>query len=540
MTDSSNHSKIKKSVVLSGLVGTGGLFIAKLIGIVYAIPFSSILSNSNYMGYYGQAYNIYSYVLNVFTAGFPFAIATMVAKYATLKDAKTVLLIKRISLAVLLVMGFLGMVLLGGLAGVLAPMMVAGDAKIMANVIRILAIAIFLVPTLSAFRGYYQGLKEMEEYAFSQAFEQLFRVGFLLSVSCLIVYVLGMDRKWALYASVLSTSVAAFAGIIQIVHFDRKKTKEVETLANQQTTSAIDKNKLIKELFILAIPYFISSILGYSQSLYNSILLPTGLKMHYSSTEEIATIISATTYVGVKMTAIPMVLAPGFTAAIIPHITSALTKKNFSLIRKNVVDCLNVVLFIGLPVSFCIFLYAQGINYTLFYTDDIPTSTMVLEWLTIEAITGTIMPVIIALLMALELRKVNLKNLAINAIIKGVLMVPMTYALGYGGAVLASFIADAYLCLAGLWKIKKMYGVNYKEVYQVLIKLGICLLVMWAVSTGLTAIGLGGITSGKMVAFIKMCFNGLFTMIAFGLTAIALKLPQQALHIEIKLPRRHS
>ncbi len=57
------QSKVKNSIVLSGLVGTGGLFVAKLIGIVYAIPFSSILGNVEYMGFYGQAYNIYSYVL---------------------------------------------------------------------------------------------------------------------------------------------------------------------------------------------------------------------------------------------------------------------------------------------------------------------------------------------------------------------------------------------------------------------------------------------------------------------------------------------
>ena len=62
-----NQSKVKKSIILSGLVGIGGLFVAKLIGIIYAIPFSSILVNVKYMGYYGQAYNIYSYVLNVFT-----------------------------------------------------------------------------------------------------------------------------------------------------------------------------------------------------------------------------------------------------------------------------------------------------------------------------------------------------------------------------------------------------------------------------------------------------------------------------------------
>ncbi len=43
----------------------------------------------------------------------------------------------------------------------------------------------------------------MEEYAFSQAFEQIFRVGFLLSAACLIVYGLHIERRWALYTSVL-------------------------------------------------------------------------------------------------------------------------------------------------------------------------------------------------------------------------------------------------------------------------------------------------------------------------------------------------
>ena len=167
-----NQSKVKKSIILSGLVGTGGLFVAKLIGIIYAIPFSSILGNVKYMGYYGQAYNIYSYVLNVFTAGFPFAIATMVSKYTVLDDPKTVLLVKKVSIAMLSLLGFVGMLLLMAFSGVLAPLMVAGDPTIMANVLRILAIALFFVPVLSAFRGYYQGLKEMGEYAFSQAFEQ--------------------------------------------------------------------------------------------------------------------------------------------------------------------------------------------------------------------------------------------------------------------------------------------------------------------------------------------------------------------------------
>ena len=222
-----NHQRSKKSIILSGLVGTGGMFIAKLIGIVYAIPFSSILGSDVYMGIYGQAYNIYSYVLSVFTAGFPFAIATLVARYTVLKDAHTVLLIRKIAFVALALMGFAGMLLMFGLSGVLAPLMVAQSSDVMARSLQILSLAIFFVPVLSALRGFYQGRKEMEQYAFSQAFEQVFRVGFLLSISCLFVYVLGLERKWALYVSVLSTSVAAIAAIAQFLAFDKRKKQEI-------------------------------------------------------------------------------------------------------------------------------------------------------------------------------------------------------------------------------------------------------------------------------------------------------------------------
>ena len=528
----SKQSKVKNSIVLSGLVGTGGLFVAKLIGIVYAIPFSSILGSSEYMGFYGQAYNIYSYVLNVFTAGFPFAIATIIAKYSVLKDYKTVLLVKKVAISMMTLLGFCGMVLMMAFSGVLAPLMVASHPEIMANVLRLLAIALFFVPVLSAFRGYYQGLKEMEEYAFSQAFEQVFRVGFLLSAACLIVYVLGIERKWALYTSVLSTSIAAIAGILQIVHFDHKKTKEIEVEAKGQKAQLKTK-EILKELVILAVPYLISSILGYSQSLYNSILLPTGLKMFYSSTEEISSILSATTYVGVKMTAIPMVLAPGFTAAIIPHITSALTENNKKLVRKNVLDCLNVVIYIGLPVAFCLFVYSEPLNYTLFYTDRLDISTMVLQWLTIEAITGFLMPVVTNLMMALKLQSKIIVRLGINAVVKGILMVPLTAMMGFGGAVIAALIADGYLILSSLRQISHAYGIKYKKVINVTIRVCVGLLVLWAVSALLTKLGLGGVDSGKLVAFIKMCMNGCISMLAFVVVSIFLKLPQMTFHINV-------
>lgn len=526
-------SNVKKSIILSGLVGTGGLFIAKLIGIVYAIPFSSILGNEAYMGIYGQAYNIYSYVLTVFTAGFPFAIATLVARYSVLKDAKSILSVKKLSLAFLSITGFSGMLLLMLLAGKIAPIMVEENIDIMVNTLRILAIAVFLVPVLSAFRGFYQGLKEMEEYAISQAFEQIFRVLFLLAGSCIAVYALGLDRKYALYISVLSTSIAAIAGIVQIYQFDRKHIGEIELLALNQKEKAVDNKKIFKDFVSISIPYLLSSILGYSQQIYNAILLPIGLRLHNYESKVITTIISSTTYVGVKITAIPMILAPGFAAAIIPHITEALTKKDYKLIRKNIIDCINIILYIGIPVCFCIFLYAKPINYTLFYNEDLKLASYVLAWLSLEAFLGTLAPVVTNLMMALELRKNYFKRLIISTIIKGILIVPMIYIFGFAGSVLSSVIGDGYLILSNLQEVKKVFKVKFRKVTWVLIRVLISIVFMGLTSFVLNKIGIGGTESGKMISFVWMCINGLISVLVFAGVSIFLNVPKVVFHMDV-------
>ena len=166
----SKSSAAKKSIIVGGLIGTGGLFVSKLIGLAYTIPFSYILQSEAYQSVYAQSYNIYAYLLTIFQSGVPFAVATLVARNIALEDAKSVILVKKIAFAILGLTGFVGMILLFTLSNVIAPTMVAKNADIMANCLKILSLAIFLVPVLSAYRGYYQGLKEMEEYAFSQAF----------------------------------------------------------------------------------------------------------------------------------------------------------------------------------------------------------------------------------------------------------------------------------------------------------------------------------------------------------------------------------
>lgn len=61
--------------------------------------------------------------------------------------------------------------------------------------------------------------------------------------------------------------------------------------------------------------------------------------MHYN-VKDTTTVISASNYVAGKLNAIPMILGPGFATAIIPHISEALSKKNYKLVKKMLLTAL--------------------------------------------------------------------------------------------------------------------------------------------------------------------------------------------------------
>ena len=517
----SKSSAAKKSIIVGGLIGTGGLFVSKLIGLAYTIPFSYILQSEAYQSVYAQSYNIYAYLLTIFQSGVPFAVATLVARYIALEDAKSVILVKKIAFAILGLTGFVGMILLFTLSNVIAPAMVAKNADIMANCLKILSLAIFLVPVLSAFRGYYQGLKEMEEYAFSQAFEQVFRVAFLLSAACLVVYAFGWDKKYALYAAVMSTSVATIAAIAQFAYFDRKHQYVVDEMASKQT------------ILILAIPYLVVAILGNIDQVFNGFLLPTGLKMHYNA-KDTTTVISASNYVAGKLNAIPMILGPGFATAIIPHISEALSKKNYKLVKKNVLDSINVVLYVAIPVSFCIFAYAGPLNYTLYYSENLELCTFVVQWMALEGFLSTFAPLVTNLMVSLELRKNVLKNLAIGVLIKGVLLIPFVWIMGIAGAVISSLLGTGYILYKNLKEIHDVYHISYRKTMIISVRILVGLLALWITSILFSKVGLYGLDGSKLVCLFKMCLNGLLSVIVYVVVTLYLKVPQSIFHFQLR------
>lgn len=535
--------KRKQSIIAGGLISSAGIFISKLIGIVYVIPFNTILQTSENLSYYGISYQIYSYILNVCTAGFPFAIATLIAKYSSRGDYKTSLLIKKLSSSLMMTFGFLSMVFLMLFSKPLAGFLnVGGEAEtlIMRNVLIVISIALFFVPILSSIRGFYQGLKEMEIFALSQVIEQISRVIFLLLASAIAVYIFQADRVWAVYYGVLAASVSAILAIIQIKFYDRKRMKDIRLLAKQQVVeSNNDKKTILMEMIYIAFPYLLVAILGYSDSMINVMFLPSGLAANGVSVADSQTIIGAVT-VGInKLMAIPMILAPGFSAAIIPYITTARTKGNFKLIRKNMQECVDSVLYIAIPISFCLFAFAKPIYYVLFDSGaTLDLTSSVLKWYSIEAFCSTIAPIFTALMMAVGLRKRNIQFQAVMMLLKLILTYPLISWFGIAGAVLSSLLSLGTFVMLNVYQLSKDFGVHWmysarKVLFMILGIVGIA-----AVAWLCDVVGLKGYGVGRVMALFQLAVSGsLAILVYFGITAF-FQIPQTIFHIKLALPRR--
>ena len=75
---------MKKSGFMEGaIIATLAIFFTKFLGIIYVIPFYSIVGTQG-GALYGYAYNIYNLFLIISTAGIPLAISKLTSEYNTL------------------------------------------------------------------------------------------------------------------------------------------------------------------------------------------------------------------------------------------------------------------------------------------------------------------------------------------------------------------------------------------------------------------------------------------------------------------------
>lgn len=149
--------------------------LVKLIGAVYKIPLTSYIGAVG-RGYFAYAYNLVMPVHIVTMGVLPVALSKLVSTYSSKNEMSRVASLRRSSLVLFSIIGFVCSLLLLLLTKVYCTYIVGAQKAIYTCVV--------LIPTVlfsciaCSYRGYYEGLLNMQPTAISQTLEALFKMIF--------------------------------------------------------------------------------------------------------------------------------------------------------------------------------------------------------------------------------------------------------------------------------------------------------------------------------------------------------------------------
>lgn len=141
--------------------------LVKIIGLFYRIPLLGRLGTEG-MGYFNTAYELYALFCVISTAGLPVAMSVLISGSLSEGRGGAVKRIFRVSLLAFVCIGAIGSVVLFGFAEPLAAFLKNDEA---AACIRMISPTVFFICLSSAYRGYFQGKRDMTPTAVSQVIE---------------------------------------------------------------------------------------------------------------------------------------------------------------------------------------------------------------------------------------------------------------------------------------------------------------------------------------------------------------------------------
>ena len=295
-----------------------GIALVKVIGAVFAIPLFNILGDAGAADF-NNAYNIYSTLLMVSTAGLPVALSKMVSEANTLGRGNQARRTFHVSFAAFLTLGVLSFLVMWFGNEFCAAQLHNPNA---AFGIRVLAPAVVCVGCLSAFRGYAQGSFRMTPTAVSQILEALCKlfVGLALAGWCMST---GKGASIAAGGAIGGVT----AGTILALGY-----MAWDYLCHRPTRRAADRpdasGAILKRLVAIAVPITISSSMVSIITLIDTSLVQGQLQNALGFTLNETRRLYGTYAAVMKLYNLPASLMVALTASVIPSLSGALAAKD--------------------------------------------------------------------------------------------------------------------------------------------------------------------------------------------------------------------
>ncbi len=342
----------KQSFFGGAAVLAAGIAAVKIIGAVFAIPLFNILGAAGAADF-NNAYNIYSMLLMISTAGLPVALSKMVSEANTLGRENQARRIFRVSFRAFLTLGALSFLVMWFGNEWCAGLLHNANA---AYGIRVLAPAVVCVGCLSAFRGYAQGSFRMTPTAISQIMEALCKLVVGLALARHFMNA-GKSESVAAAGAIAGVTIGTILALIYMA---------ADYLLHRAPARAHDhpdaNGVILRRLLVLAVPITLSSSMVSVITLIDTSLVQGQLQNALGYTLDKTRDLYGTYSAVMKLYNLPASLMVALTASVIPTLSGSLAARDRAQTTRVMNASLRVTALLAFPMGLGLWALAEPIT----------------------------------------------------------------------------------------------------------------------------------------------------------------------------------
>jgi O-antigen/teichoic acid export membrane protein len=515
---------MSSNLVKGTAILTIGLFLSKALGLLYVIPFYAIVGEKN-VGLYQYAYIPYNLALAVAISGAPLAISKFVSKYNAVGDYATGRKLMKSGMFVMVATGILSFLVLFFMAEPIAHLVIDPDDKDftiaeITSVIRWVSYALLVVPLMSIVRGYLQGNQKFEPTSVSQLVEQIVRIVVVLLGAFIVVNVLDLSPRIAVKFAVFAAFIGALAGLVVLYKYWLKYKPEFHQLyKSSPPASDITFFDMYKEVIGYTIPFVLVGVINPLYQFVDMITFKDAMKS--IGLKDVTTMyFTMLNFLTHKVVMIPVMVATGFSMALIPVITSFYTKKDQKGISRSLDQTYQIMLFLTVPMVLGLMILSNEI-YTFFYSESQIGADVLAAYAPVAILFG-LFTVTAAILQGIDKHKWIVFTSLTGLLFKMILNIPLIKLFEVNGAIAATAVGYAVAVGINIYVISRVLHYRSKMVFRRLILIGIFNVIM-LIAVHFTLKGLLAISpvDGKMQALLYVLICAVVGVVVYG--ALSLK-----------------
>ena len=329
--------------------------IVKVIGAFYKIPLNAIIGEQGF-GYFYTAYEIYSVLLLISTAGLPVAMSRMISAAGSLGNYRQVRQIYRTSQTIFVILGLVSSLLMTVFCRQLADFQQQPNAWF---AIGCLGPCVFLICLMSSYRGFFQGQGNMMPTSVSQVLEAFFKLVVGIGAALLLLKFTN-SITYAAGGAILGVTFSCLISALYLLAKFRKAYRQLPVTDDQPDSFG----KTAKSLMAIAIPITIGSaglqlLAVVEAKLYMEQLIAIG------HSQEQADIMKGIYNMTQTIYNMPCSFIVPITISIIPAITASLTLKDTKNVKATEESAARITGLIALPCAVGLAVLAEPITALL-------------------------------------------------------------------------------------------------------------------------------------------------------------------------------